>query len=239
MLLLPTPRRYQRPLLYPPGLLALAWLLLLGCGALPYTKPPKPKQTILEVTFPKRSGPIGSHFAFPTPQQVKEFGPWKSIIVSGNLGADYFEVRMIESICLSLVEEQIQHRAVQVYMSEPTSYNTFIQLLDIPNRLGIKRYWIDIRKPPFSINLLGNEPPDPGYTPFFCGTSSRIISQPEAAPKRSFSEAVTEWLAERRNDLYSPDWRNTWLLLLLLSMLSGWQVVRQWRQAAAAQNVSA
>ncbi|WP_139923582.1 hypothetical protein [Hymenobacter sp. DG01] len=238
MLLLPTPRRAQHPLLYPPGLLALAWLLLLGCVALPYIKHPKPKQTILEVAFPKPGKPIGSLFGFPTPQQVKEFGPWKSVFVLGNLWADYFEVRMIESICLSLVGEQIQHRAVHVYMSEPTSYNTFIQLLDIPNRLGIKKYWIDLRKPPFSINLLGNEPPDPGYAPFFCGTSSSIISQPEVAPKLSFSEAATEWFAERRNDLYSPDWRNTWRLLLLPSMLSGWQVVRQWRRAAA-QNVSA
>ncbi|SHK86727.1 hypothetical protein [Hymenobacter psychrotolerans] len=44
------PRR-RRPLLFPPGLLALAWLLWLGCVALPQMRGMEKPQVIMQVTM--------------------------------------------------------------------------------------------------------------------------------------------------------------------------------------------
>ncbi|WP_262709650.1 hypothetical protein [Hymenobacter fodinae] len=39
-----------------------------------------------------------------------------------------------------------------------------------------------------------------------------------------------QWLTDAKTYLSTPDWRNTLFLLLLLGLLSGWRLRRQWRQ---------
>ncbi|MET4107049.1 hypothetical protein [Hymenobacter sp. UYP22] len=215
MLYLPLPHRRYRPLFFPPGLLALAGLLWLGCVAVPRIV--APTLHVMEVAFPAIHVPASSFGGFPTPQQVEDFGPWKIITLSSNPWAAYFDMKTIESASLALAEEQAEHRALRVYFNESTSYNTFIELWDMCSRLGIKRYWIDWRKQPFSFNLLGNIPPDPNYPSFVCGTSSQYLM-----PVKSFSELAEEWF----KDVTAIDWRNTWLLLLLITALSTRKLTR-------------
>jgi hypothetical protein len=213
------PRRHRRHLLFPPGLLALAGLLWLGCVAVPRIM--GPTQYVKEVGFFPLHVPADSFGGFPTPQQIEDLGPWKSITLSGNSWADHFDMKIVENAGRSLAEKQPQHRALHVYLNESTSYNTFIQLLDIPNQLGIERYFIDLRKMPYSINLLGNIP-HPDYPSFICGTQYM-------KPIKPFSEIAEEWLTESWAAIRSPTWRNTILLLLFLTALSAWKLRRQWR----------
>jgi len=220
---LPLPRRRYRALFFPPGLLALAGLLWLGCLAVP--KLVRPVQYVKEVGFFPLHVPVGSFGGLPTPRQIEDLGPWTSITLSGNQWADYFDVKIVENAGRSLAEKQPHHRALHVYLNESTSYNTFIQLLDIPNQLGIERYFIDLRKMPYSINLLGNIP-HPNYPSFICGTEYMKSIKP-------FSEIAEEWITEYWAAILSPVWRNTWLLLLLLTAVSAWKLRRQWQAAAS------
>ncbi|RSK42176.1 hypothetical protein [Hymenobacter perfusus] len=217
------PRRHRRHLLFPPGLLALAGLLWLGCVAVPRIV--RPTQYVKEVVFFPLHVPADSFGGFPTPQQIEDLGTWQSITLSGNPWADYFDVKIVENAGLLLAEKQLQHRALHVYLNASTSYNTFIQLLDIPNQLGIERYFIDLRKMPYSINLLGNIP-HPNYPSFICGTEYM-------KPIKPFSEMAEEWITESWATVFAPDWRNTTLLLLLLTALSIRQLRRQWRAVAS------
>ncbi|WP_460620901.1 hypothetical protein [Hymenobacter tenuis] len=169
MLFYPLPRRHHRHLLLPPGLVALAWLLLLGCLALPSIIP---RQAVMEIRLFNPKGPQGCLVGFPTPQQIDKWGPWQNITVSSNEWAGYFDMRMVESVCLFIKEDIPEQRALRVYFDESTSYNTLIQLLDIPIRMGIHKHWLDLRRPPFTFNLLGNDPPIPPHYSFICGTTS-------------------------------------------------------------------
>lgn len=214
---LPLPRRRYRALFFPPGLLALAGLLWLGCVAVPRIV--GPTQHVMEVAFPALHAPAGSFGGFPTPQQVENMGPWRSITLSGNPWTEYFDMKIVENASLSLAEEQYQNRALHVYLNESTSYNTFIRLRDMCNRLSINRYWVDLRKLPYSFNLLGNIPhpgyPTPDYPTMVCGTSNQFLK-----PTKPYIEVVEEWITESWAVVLSPVWRNTWLLLLLITALS-------------------
>ncbi|AHJ96825.1 hypothetical protein Hsw_1230 [Hymenobacter swuensis DY53] len=212
------PRRHRRHLLFPPGLLALAGLLWLGCVAVP--RMVRPTQYVKEVAFFSLYAPAFPFGGFPTPQEVEDFGPWKSIILSGNPWTEYFDMKIVESASLSLVEEQTEHRALHVYFNESTSYATCIQLWDICSRLGIKRYWIDWRKLPFSFNLLGNIP-HPDYPTMVCGTPDQYL-----IPTKPYIEVIEEWITESWAAAFSPVWRNTTLLLLLITALSAWNLTR-------------
>lgn len=228
------PRRHRRHLLFPPGLLALAGLLWLGCVAVPRVVRPTPH--VMEVAFPPLHIPANSFGGFSTLQQIKNFGPWQSITLSGNPWADYFNLKIVESASLSFAEKQAEHRALRVYFNESTSYNTFIELLDMCNRLEIKRYWVDWRKLPFSFNLLGNISPAPSYNyPLLvCGTSYMNNSSDQyLKPTKPYIEVVEEWITESWAAAFSPVWRNPMLLLLLLTALSAWKLRRQWRAAAS------
>jgi hypothetical protein len=216
------PRRHRRRLLFPPGLLALAGLLWLGCMAVP--KMVGPTQYMKEISFFSLQAPAFPFGGFPTSQEVEDFGPWKSITLSNSPWAEYFDMKIVESASLSLAEEQAEHRALRVYFNEFTSYNTFIGLCDLCSRLGIKRYWVDWRKHPYSFNLLGNIPSDHNYSSFVCGTSDQSL-----LPVKSFNELAKEWLM----DVAAVNWRNTWLLLLLLTALSARKLRRQWRAVAS------
>ena len=68
---LPYPRRTRRRLLLPPGLLALAWLLWLGCVAVPQLRGMK-RQTVMQISIPPLIPlvdglPLDSVIYFPRP----------------------------------------------------------------------------------------------------------------------------------------------------------------------------
>ncbi|WP_460612473.1 hypothetical protein [Hymenobacter seoulensis] len=179
----------------------------------------------MQIALPDPKASAGSAEAFPTLKQLEAFGAWQDLTVMGNVWSDYFDVRMVESSCLSLTKEQTQGRALRVFVAESTTYNTFIQLLDIAHRLDIRRHWLDLRRPPYTFNLLGNEPRDLRYS-FVCG-NGYYQSQTDLKPWRPFSDKVAEWFIDRSTDLLTPEWRNTTLLLLLITLLSIWRLGRQ------------
>ncbi|MET4107050.1 hypothetical protein [Hymenobacter sp. UYP22] len=223
------PRRHRRHLLFPPGLLALAGLLWLGGVAVP-KQLQHPGRTALEIALPSLKIPEGILGGFITAKQVERMAPWQSVTVSGCLWTDYFSLRMVEFMCLPLAKSGSERSNVRVYMSQFTTYNSFVTLLDMAQRLHVRRYWLDFRKVPYVLYLPSNESflESPIYVsasnivpPFICGNTSSFPPVP-TRPDVPRVELPA---------ILSPIWRNTWLLLLLLTALSGWKLRRQWRAA--------
>lgn len=250
MLFPPTRRRRQSSLLLPPGLVALAWLLLLGCVALPRMIPANylHQRAIIEMNLlplhPDTAAyyslgiyPIPA-FTYPTVKEIKQFGPWQNFYLTGQLWNDYFTLRYIRNSCWPLSENPNEHHRVRVYLSAQTKYSSLIYLLNKLEELQIRKYWLDFRHEPSVLYVLGNKPPSSssfGGCIWFAQSDAQDIHYP--TPK-AFNEVLAQWLTTASTSLLSPDWRSTWLLLVLLSFVSGWRVVRQWRRVAA-QNIGA
>ena len=75
------PRRHRRKLLLPPGLLALAFLLLVGCGVLaPIVK--ERTKAVLQATFPNSHSTANIYS--PTTKQLEDRRSWVDFKITGN-----------------------------------------------------------------------------------------------------------------------------------------------------------
>ncbi|SDY32411.1 hypothetical protein [Hymenobacter psychrophilus] len=240
MLLLPLPRRYRRPLLLPPGLLALAWLLWLGCVALPQVRGMR-VQHVMEITFPPlRPNSIiladhaveGTSLPYSSPAIIAAFRPWQTLAVTGNLFEDYFALRNVQAVFRHLGADPNYNRGLQVRIGQEASYSSLIQLLDWCNMYDMKRYWVDIRHEPTTLYTFTSKP-DPNYKEipdWVCGVSGGYLPPVLHKPFWvQFDDFITAfWKFGWFAPLLSPDWRNSTLLLLLLGAVSAYRLGRNW-----------
>lgn len=225
MLLLPLPRRQRRRLLLPPGLLALAWLLWLGCVAVPQLRGVR-VQHVMEVTFtPLRPDPaLQDEITHSSPATIAAFRPWQTFAVTGNLLEDYFALRNAQAVFRRLETAPNHDRGIQVRIGQEASYSSLVQLLDWCNVYGMKKYWVDLRHEPTTFytfttkskpitNIRPHSPPNL----IMCGTVVEFDNKRESP----------SWL-EAKLQLWNSDWRNSTLLLLLLGAVSAYRLGRGW-----------
>ncbi|NVO84139.1 hypothetical protein [Hymenobacter terrestris] len=231
MLPLTLPRRHRRRLLLPPGLLALAWLLWLGCVALPQVRGVVP-QHVMEVGFPPLHKNLWGYPVDASLQEIAAFRPWQTLAVTGNLFEDYFSLRNAQAFFRHLEADPNHNRGLQVRIGQEASYSSLIQLLDWCNVYDMKRYWVDIRHEPTTLYTFTSKP-DPNYKgipDWVCGVSGGylppVLHKPFWVQFDDFVTAFWEfgWFAS----LLSPDWRNSTLLLLLLGAVSAYRLSRGW-----------
>ncbi|MBO0359968.1 hypothetical protein J0X19_18555 [Hymenobacter sp. BT186] len=243
------PRRHRRPLLFPPGLLALAWLLWLGCATLPQMQEPQQGVFQLTVDFkPFRDEmkplPIQGAFVIPasymSPLELATLRPWKNISFTGNLWSDYFSYQQVAAATLELKDNNYEDSGVRVFFNTPAHYRSLVYTLDkfntadtLANRV---HYWLDIRHQPTTIYAITSKPveryPWHNYTaPLWnCIVDNNSIS----ASTSDWHGRFQEWIHSLSDfttyaPLFYPDWRNTTLLLLLLALLSVIRLYRQYR----------
>ncbi|WP_426490955.1 hypothetical protein [Hymenobacter sp. 102] len=223
MLYLPYPRRRYRALFFPPGLLALAGLLWLGCVAVPPSELSRTKQTILQILIPplhpSKEVQQMWYLVYASQREVAQFRPWQTFSLTGNQWADYHTLRLVRYYSKDLQNSR-RKRGVCVSMENATTYASFVYLHNTLQELGIHKYWMDFQHQPYTLYAIENQPSN--YSNWVCGGYSY-------APT-SF-ETIIRWLTDRQADFLAVDWRNTWLLLLLLTALSAWKLRRQWRAA--------
>ncbi|NVO31293.1 hypothetical protein [Hymenobacter lapidiphilus] len=232
MLLLPLPRRHRRPLLLPPGLLALAWLLWLGCMAVPQVRGVG-LQHVMEVNFlpldPKLDLPAeyrtgDYNLPYSSPATIAAFRPWQIFAVTGNLFEDYFALRNAQAVFHHLQVDPNHDRGLQVHFSRRASYSSLVQLLDWCNVYSMKKYWVDLRHEPTAFYTFTTKskpikkllPPSP-LNLIMCASVVEINNDRESP----------SWL-EAQLQLWNSDWRNSVLLLLLLGAASAYRLGWGW-----------
>ncbi|MCA8829386.1 hypothetical protein [Hymenobacter pini] len=243
---LPFPRRRYRALFFPPGLLALAGLLWLGCVAVPRIVPPKKAVMEIAVWSPKMcsvdfdapSSIAAKWRASPaclSPTALENFRPWYTSQFTGSIFSDYFSLQKTRFIARDLQQKPNQNRGFRVYFAPSATYANFVQLLDLLNQESVSRHWIDLYHLPVTIYSYTEKPLEKplseehndslrDWSCLLCGDTIPYI--PTAF------ETITHWLKEQWAAILSIDWRNTWLLLLLLTALSTWKLRQQWRTAS-------
>lgn len=217
-------RRHRRPLLFPPGLLALAWLLWLGCVALPQVTGKKSQEYVKHLTtfgprFPNEPlQPIWPPYF--SSLELAAFRPWQTIYFTGNLWQDYFSYQQIPLAVNHLREDTQYEKGIKIQFKSAAIYKSLVFSLDQLSNQDIKRYWLDTQHQPTNLYAINNSPipvdtPKSTIPMMSCGTSDNMAAWRLPPASTCFA------------DLIAPNWRSSTLLLLLMALLSAVRLGRQ------------
>ncbi|MBD2715367.1 hypothetical protein KBK19_10000 [Microvirga sp. STR05] len=224
------PRRHRRPLLFPPGLLALAWLLWLGCVALPQMRG-MGRERVMQLTLAPLQipyyGVLGTNLIGKEPYfsslELAAFRPWQEVRFTGNLWNDYFAHKQVQSIVKQMQAEPDYDRGLCVQFESHISYASLVRTLDMLNMYDTKNSWLDIRQSPVTLHAFTSKPIPVATSieaePLDIISCGYIPSEP----------TKQELLIKHFASLFQPDWRNSTLLLLLMALLSAVRLGRRWR----------
>jgi hypothetical protein len=238
------PRRFRRPLLLPPGWVALGFLLLLGClvlrthwrqlrpvNVVQITMPPlkldtamitfyrehRIKQGIAEYNIYTEAGAKNALV------KINRMRPWHTVNFGGQPLADFFNAQVIESTIYAINADLSHAGGVRIRFRAGTTYANLVKVLDIMNYTNQKRYWFDNRQQPTTFYAITNkELPRRLRQPLLeCACCNGVIKVPPSPPLWQHFWATYRPLA----------WRLPWLLLLALEALiiykrsrTGWRV---------------
>lgn len=215
---LPLPRRFRCPLLFPPGLLALAWLLCPGCAALPQMRGVGPKQTAMQIVLlPTHTNEFWRFDppAYSSELQLEGFRRWQTTFFTGNEWHDLFSRWAIRANTLALEADTSYLLGCRIVFKPMAHYGDLVSAIDFVNSTNIKTYWIDAQHEPTVLYVFKRPLRYSTSSIVSCGgvgAVEHIIDNPPQPSKFS--------------DLFSPDWRTSTLLLLLMSLLSLWKLRR-------------
>ncbi|MBG8555864.1 hypothetical protein [Hymenobacter guriensis] len=224
-------RRHRRRLFFPPGLLALAWLLWLGCVMLPRIYVHKQPEILLPIFPIFKTTPLryeyGSPPYFPvysSEVQLENFRQWQTFTLVGNLWADYLTLRQIQEASYYLRTTRKKY-GYRVYFSPMATYGSFIRVINQLDEYQIFRLWIDWTHKPEAIYVFpnGRSPTDLDVVPVFQRYRRRLIIYPGNALRRSSRGWITS--TDSSPLLHAP-WRASTLLLLLMALLGSWKLRR-------------
>lgn len=238
-------RRFRRPLLFPPGLLALAWLLCLGCVALPRMPGLQP-QYVLSTTFPTYNQcnlpPSEFEIDHQTPpwclSKQELFRQWQTIEVSGAKWSDYFNYQLANIVVQGYKAVPDQDAGLRIRLSTNATHGQVVGLLSWVHSTNHKKYWLDIQHTPATLYVITERPllrPKPiAAVPLGLLDNDEVYipSTPSVANTDVWSKLNELFVSVLSSPLLSPDWRNPLLLLLLLGLLSAWRLRRQWRRSS-------
>ena len=149
------PRRHRRKLLLPPGLLALAFLLLVGCGVIaPIVK--ERTKAVLQLTFPTPTPLTFGYTKIPweSPQQLANMRQWESYEITGNKLLDWYNWQLAQRTIKALHSSPDSVRGTRIYFRQNAKYEYIIKALSYLNRNGVKKYALDMRIPDPTLYVL-------------------------------------------------------------------------------------
>ena len=210
------PRRHRRPLLFPPGLLALAWLLWLGCVALPRVAGSIPSLITTIAPLPLQ---LGLYTNRATPAFASARVDYTSFTTSSaTIWDGYFFSQQLNLLPPNSVAGQ-PLKGVKLQFSfipQPHELDGIIcQLARQPDL----HFWLDTRMRTTSIYVYRQPQECRGLMPI-------AIDFPTPSYIRA---AQTQASLSSLSSFFQPDWRNSTLLLLLMALLSAVRLGWRWR----------
>lgn len=226
------PRRHRRKLLFPPGLLALAWLLWLGCVQVGASREKLMRRTVVQMTMPPKptSDTIYSTTYYNGVQtipflysQLYKLYHWQDIHLNGDAANDSISALAVSKTIKTMRADTIPNCGIRVRFTSKVRYKTFIRLLDLMALNNQKKYLFDMYHGPFAVYV-----PVDDYTPqlpieplFLCGTDSHVILMPLPLTEVNRWELLFQ----------STEWRRPLWLLVIMAFLASWRIIRTWRTA--------
>lgn len=229
-------RRHSRKLFFPAGLLALAWLPVLG-GALLAARPEmRPRQRVLPLHMlplqPSLEGPDGQRipgWAYASPSQLDTLPTWQTVQFTGNIWQDDWSTRTASFVAQQLRAAPNQDLGLRIQFGPLSRYRSLVAMLNMFQATGLEKYWLDVRHQPASLNTFTEAPAaapvrQPNAPlPFICGG---VVELPAVPPPPLHVELTTLGDATTWQTLLASGWRYATLLLLLLPLAAAWQLHR-------------
>ena len=163
------PRRNRRRLLLPPGLLALAGLLLLGCLALRPWQERLTRRSVIQLTMPpinesRTIWPVEyfedcDSFMFKEPKlsysNVLTYRNWITVYFGQGQRQDTLATHEIKRyLDDNGPESSWGNSGLRVCFVPRTHYSSFIMVINLLHRFYIQQYFLDIRNEPVALYAL-------------------------------------------------------------------------------------
>ncbi|MBF9224058.1 hypothetical protein [Hymenobacter ruricola] len=242
------PRRHRRQLLLPPGLLALAGLLCLGCALLGGHPEQLKRRSVMQLTMPPRPdsdflwGKMqygGPHLRY---SQLPYFRQWRTVEFGGGGLLDTLATRQLKAEINDLAagwQTRPLHDGLRVRFGSRARYASLVLVLDLMNRYGVKKYFLDVYHPrtgstfyAFDGGIQRRYWRDSWFRPLALVAETKAETEalaPVSLPLWVRMSSAENWapdvsqLAESWELLQAPEWRGPALLLALLGVLTVWR----------------
>ena len=230
------PRRVRRRLLLPPGWVALGFLLLLACQALqPWARQLK-RWNVLQLTMPvlrpdtsfinfyKRARIPYRDYASESPNRLAKLRPWHDAEFRGASLADFLNAAVTESAVRSIIADSSRAGGVRIRFWPGATYANLVNVLEVMNHTGQRKYWLDIRNHPTTLYAITDEPTSvkPALV-FSCGTR---YMENNPVPKVIDIQEVASRFGKELASLASQPWQAVTWWLAILSSLSLWKLIQ-------------
>jgi hypothetical protein len=216
------PRRHRRKLLLPPGLLALAGLLWLGCVAVGSWREKLKRRTVVQLTMtPKPDSDTIYHNTYQFSKRIPYLYSqlftlyhWQNVVLDGSAADDSASLTTIAKTVAAMRADTVPNSGIRVELTPQVRYRTFVQLLDLMAATNQKKYMFDMYHGPFALYILVDEyqhqPIEPVQPQTFCGTMDYHMPTGFQAYNTgywstSYLTRIGSWLAA----LWNPELKNT------------------------------
>ncbi|TGE29434.1 hypothetical protein [Hymenobacter metallicola] len=251
MLLYPA-RRYRRPLLFPPGLLALGFLLLLGCLALrPWHRQLKPRYFIQLTLVPKpvsdsilslgglsllQSSSGKNLFLY---SQLAGFRSWRDFTFTGSSGQDAATMQQTQQAFEAMLPDSLHARGIRIRFEDQSTYASMVRMLEWA-RAATPKYLVDFHHEPTTLYAFTEayRPPNSSdlKPPNCCFCDEKIIDKIIYYPSPpSFEVQMQNWLTRWQQvwseAVTSPNWQLPIIFLLGIIAVNCWKIARRWHTA--------
>lgn len=184
------PRRHRRPLLLPRGLVALGFLLLLGCCVL-VQAPRLKRYSLLQLTMPvvcDKADRLGTNAALCMPsEQELQRRLWQVGSFSGQARADSLSWLRIQRRLDGLHQHPAANSGVAIQFLAHARYANLVQVLDYLNVIDINRYFLHIHSPVTTLYVFPNRnSPSPADSEEFQPATTELAS----------ASALDRWLGQ-------------------------------------------
>lgn len=212
------PRRHRRKLLLPPGLLALAFLLLVGCGVIaPIVK--ERTKAVHQAAFPPSRSSANNNW--PTTQQLVNRRQWESFEITGNKLFDWLNWQQAQQRIKESVNNLDTLKGTRIYFHQESKYRYIITALDYMHRVSVERYTFDLRSTVPTLYVLDGKKPvskakQMGKFMFICGTPDQMsfYSEPLPSLEKSFDKVM------RQNELQIDDFASWFIAGLAIVIMT-------------------
>jgi hypothetical protein len=216
------PRRYHRPLLLPHGLVALGFLLLIGCRVL-VNHSGLHRYVVMHLTMPTICNDQKDTYTFcaPSAREISNMGFWQTADFTGNPTTDSSNLRLIQHH-LRAVYYHSTTSGLQVRFHARARYGSLVDALDEVNMSNAPSYFIDTHSPITTLYVL----------PLRYESTFPTISEISEGERLSIETAptttgISRWLDRISSHLAKPAWATGLLAaasIWLLIALGRWQL---------------
>lgn len=146
------PRQHRRKLFFPPGLLALAFLLLMGCMWMSRDARLQPKTILLVNFLPTYPSRELLAYTETTPylseRQLQQFCDWDEFTLSGQILHDSLLLTRVNHLIADYQKYAMHRRGIRIQFSDAARYASLVEVVNIMQKHNVKKYWFKLHHTP-------------------------------------------------------------------------------------------